>query len=155
MSVVVVVFGCFTLSCSECRVNADCPSGNICFARECRPFSGQIGCSDDGECEPGTRCRSNSCVRTSVACATDDTCRSGEACTNNQCVNAALSCLSDQDCDLGVICDRNECSEDSSCDSDFDCEDEAMCEDSRCQIFYCLDSGDCLRGECIDDTCRE
>lgn len=151
----VIALACFAMSCAECKVNADCPAGNICFARACRPFSGQIGCTGDDECEPGTRCVSNSCVRTSVACEEAATCRSGEACTNNRCVNAALSCESDQDCDLGVVCELNQCSEDLSCDSDFDCDDEAMCEDNRCQIFDCFSSDDCLRGECIDDTCRE
>lgn len=150
---VAITLVCFSMSCSECKENADCPAGNICFARECRAFSGQIGCAGDGDCDPGTRCRSNSCVRVEVACEATDTCRGGETCTNNRCVNEALSCESDRDCDLGVVCELNECTE--GCDSDFDCDDDALCEENRCQIFDCFSSDDCVRGECVDETCRE
>ncbi len=85
----------------QCEFDSDCPSGQACSARTCRPV-----CRADADCGPGQRCvaadrpGSMACVSPppdSPACVRDSDCRQGQACLDGLC---RPQCQRDYDCQV-------------------------------------------------------
>lgn len=89
-----------TGACSQCLVDADCPSNQVCNGVVC------VGCNEDADCESGQECRGSTCV---FPCSqADPTCPTGQVCNTFQ-ERCVAECTSITDCGTGETCDGGAC----------------------------------------------
>ncbi len=142
--------------CEPCEIASDCGAGRICGDGCCKPESGSMPCSGDGEC-PSVRpvCVDGPIGEVCAFCRSEAECAGpGDVCFNNHCVG----CVEDGDCESG-ICEGRECAE---CRTDAECAGLtphcmmgqcAQClDDSECSdaLPRCGDDGICV--ECATET---
>jgi len=110
-----VIFLIKKKSTSECKLDSDCASGQICTDGTCVGPSGPTGCKSSSDCAAGQVCNSDgNCVTgptgPSSKCTKNSDCLYGQVCNTGDCVTGPpgpSEC--NPPCSSGQICLNNQC----------------------------------------------
>ena len=117
-------------SALECRLNSDCPDGEVCDEGAC--------IADEGACA-GPEC----------PCASSGDCAAGQACDLRTGACYALECLNSRGCALGEVCAEGLCVTDVTADRDRDGVPDA---EDTCPEVENVEQRD-LDGDGVGDAC--
>lgn len=118
--------------CIQCRMNADCESGEFCEAGLCMTGT---ECTNTHDCSPQTICDQTANV--CVFCTGEADCASGELCVANYCKS---ECDSDNDCrSSGELC--RQATHCAQCNKHGDCPANQFCDGTgTCRADHCGES---------------
>lgn len=137
----------------SCRVDGDCPSGQLCDPVDlvCAPST---PCTTDAMCAANFWCDfRDTCVPKADGCRTALDCDSSELCIEGACQTVDSTCQLNTSCALG-LCANNECT--LVCTSDSQCSPGDSCIDNFCQAptNECSESSTCAANErCVGGRC--
>ena len=113
----------------ECRIDGDCPEGEMCVGGSCVPY--EPPCDGDEDCDEWEHCAGGVCVMDEGRCETDQDCPEWEHCgEGNECVLDSGRCEVDGDCEgwescsADLVCELN----DGRCEADPDCSEGSVVE---------------------------
>jgi hypothetical protein len=158
-----------------CRLNGDCPAGQLCRQGLCLASSAVTSCPDqrcpggqrcnranlvcedasgcftDADCDPSQLCNgaTHQCEQKCTASTADQLCAAGQKCVGGRCAQ----CGADTDCPGGLTCDvaAGRCTNGSTCFSDRDCPVPLVCNPATSQCTQvpppCVSDEQCPTGQ--------
>ncbi len=130
-----------------CRDNpcafAPCPKGQVCSAEKGGSCYGELPCTYDLNCPPGSICNGGRCQK--AACYLDG-CPAGTVCRKNKCVK---SLCESKNCPPQQACIAGKCKPICNCKAGEICT-ESGCKPDPCLGVKCPQNKVCSGGNCVD-----
>jgi hypothetical protein len=149
-----------------CKVDTDCPQGDVCKSGLCVSPTVQpgnpIACTSNADCSNGDQCVGSGtwakCEAPSNVCQYSSQCGQGKACANGECLvdcsQPNVTCPSGTTCTKGV-CEPTtgtQCTSDAQCSGSTPKCEQGTCV-AQCTVATDCPSGDvCESGACVPNT---